>query len=147
MPRKFLPVDTHVIEISKLERLIKQIPRVMTYSKSNNMNPYLPIHPISYRKKWQYDDEAYNFIFDFLYSFRLFSDDKELNVLVSSVRNEITKCYNENELVKIVYDISPDSTKRRMQTSEIEENLRKKFSRWKDLKIKNKKEIPDEMER
>lgn len=147
MPRKYLPIDTHVIEISKLKMLIKQIPKVMSYSKRNNTIPYLPIHPISYRKKWQYDDEAYNFIFDFLYSFRLFSNDKELNKLVNNVRIIIANYYNEDELVNMIYKISPDSTKRRMQTPEIRKNLEQRFSNWKNLKPEKQEDIFDNMER
>lgn len=147
MPRKFLPIDTHVIEISKLKMLIRQIPKVIRYSKSNNANPYLPVHPISYRKKWQYDDEAYNFVFDFLYSFRLFSSNDELNKLVNDVRSIIANCYSDDELVKMIYNISPDSTKRRMQTPEIRRNLRRKFSSWRNLKQEKQEGISDYMDR
>ena len=147
MPRKFLPIDTHVIEISSLKILLRQIPGVMMYAKRNNTKPYLPILPISYRKKWQYDDEAYNFVFDFLYSFRLFSSNRELNELVNDVRSKISNYYSEDELVKIIYNISPDSTKRRMQAPEIRRNLKQKFANWRNLKPERQEEICDYMNR
>lgn len=147
MPRKYLPIDTHIIESTKLKILINQIPSVMKYARDNNTIPYLPIHPISYRKKWQYDDEAYNFIFDFLFSFNLFSNDSDLNKIVRNVRFFIANKYSKEELLNIVYLIAPDSVKRRMETDSIRENLILKFLRWNKLKDVQHKLENDDMEK
>ena len=68
MPKKLLPLDVHIIEYSKLNDLINSVPSTLAIARSLNIPPYLPIHPVSLRKDWQYDDTAYNFIFDFLFS-------------------------------------------------------------------------------
>ena len=64
MPKKFLPIDAHIMEYSAMQELISQVPAVLREARENKEKPYLPIHPKSYRKIWQYDDEAYNFISD-----------------------------------------------------------------------------------
>ena len=59
MPEIFLPIDTHIIEYSKIKELIEKVPDIFSQAKREKIQPYLPIHPKSYRKQWQYDDEAY----------------------------------------------------------------------------------------
>ena len=146
MPKKYLPIDVHVIELTKLKGLITQIPTVISSAVSNNVVPYLPIHPISYRKIWQYDDEAYNFVFDFLFSLHIFGNDADLEKVVREARFSIANRYSVDELMNILYSVSPDSVKRRMQTEEIRSNLALKFSKWKNLKeIQSKNE--DDTER
>ena len=68
MPSYSLPIDIHIIEYSKIYELLCQIEGEIQYSVNTGHMPYLPILPHSLRKTWQYDDEAYNFILDFIYS-------------------------------------------------------------------------------
>lgn len=143
MPKKYLPIDVHIIEISKLKDLIRQIPdELNNYKKGNNL-PYIPINPLSYRKEWQYDDEAYNFVLDFLYSFYPFTNNKELNNLIKNTRRQITREHSAKDLIKIVYNISPESNKRRMQTSQIIENLEEKFLNWGNKSSNNDRNMYD----
>ena len=73
VPKIFLPIDAHIMEQSKLEELISQVPDELRLTKLEGRKPYLPIRPKSLRKKWQYDDEAYNFIYDYLSAFTAFN--------------------------------------------------------------------------
>lgn len=57
-PKIFLPIDAHIMEQSKLEELISQVPDELRLTKLEGRKPYLPIRPKSLRKKWQYDDEG-----------------------------------------------------------------------------------------
>ena len=61
LPKIFLPIDAHIIEYSKLKGLIEKVPETLNTAIQNEIKPYLPIHPKSYRKQWQYDDEAYKY--------------------------------------------------------------------------------------
>ena len=96
----------------------------------NGIQPYLPIHPKSYRKHWQYDDEAYNYIFDFLVAFTEFNFDEELQQALNTSRIQVAKHFSAEELFKFLWQSTKESTFRRLQTPEIEENFKKRISGW-----------------
>ncbi len=54
-------------------KLIEDVPKELHEAKIEDRIPYLPIMPKSLRKHWQYDDEAYNFIYDYLSAFTPFN--------------------------------------------------------------------------
>ena len=130
MPSKFLPIDTHIVEVSQLKELIEKVPETIRNSKRTNTKPFLNIHPLSYRKTWQYDDTGYNFIFDFLFSFNIFTQNKVLLDAIKKSRITIAKENTPEELISIVHSISNPSVQRRMETIEIQEALKERFTSW-----------------
>ena len=130
MPSKFLPIDTHIVEASQLKELIEKVPETIRNSKRTNTKPFLNIHPLSYRKTWQYDDTGYNFIFDFLFSFNIFTQNKELLDAIKKSRITIANENTPEELISIVHLISNPSVQRRMKTIEIQEALKERFASW-----------------
>ena len=130
MPSKFLPIDTHIVEASQLKELIEKVPEIIRNSKRTNTTPFLNIHPLSYRKTWQYDDTGYNFIFDFLFSFNIFTQNKELLDAIKESRITIANENTPEELISIVHLISSPSVQRRMKTIEIQEALKERFASW-----------------
>ena len=113
MPKIFLPIDTHIIEYSKLRHLIEQVPDVLRIAKEEKNCPYLPIYPKSYRKDWQYDDEPYNYIYDFLAAFTEFNFSKELQQALNRSRLQVSSENSEDNLtdediLEIIADMKPD---------------------------------------
>ncbi len=135
-PDIFLPIDAHIIEYSNLLQLIEQIPLTIKDARKNKMVPYLPIHPKSYRKMWQYDDEAYNFVFDFLFSFTPFNFPKELQENVDKSRLEVAKTYKPEELFSILMEAATPSVFRRLQTKELENLFLEKMKKWRLINCK-----------
>ena len=131
MPNIFLPIDAHIIEYSDLLELIRQTPETISDAKKNNIIPYLPINPKSYRKIWQYDDEAYNFIFDFLFSFTSFNFSKELQDALDNSRLKVSRSYKPEELFSILLKAANSSSFRRLQTKELEDLFLEKMEGWK----------------
>ena len=136
MSKIHLPLDVHIIEYSKLKSFIEQVPSILSDAKKNNSIPYLPIHPISFRKKWQYDDEAYNFIYDFLSAFTSFNFDNELEETLYNSRIKIVDEYTPEELFNFLLQSATESNFRRFQSNELENLFYKKINTWKSLKRK-----------
>lgn len=131
MPEDYLPLDVHIIEYSKFSDLLDKLPFNIFYSIKNNQIPYLPIHPISLRKTWQYDDVAYNFIFDYLYSLTPFNLEDKLEKKLS-LSKIIVKNYFSNEDLKDILDLlSTDSVKKRHKTKELKINYERRINEWK----------------
>lgn len=131
MPTKTLPIDIHIVKYSDLYSLIESVPSVITEAVEANAKPFLPIHPLSLRKRWQYDDEAYNFVLDFLFSFTPLDIDEELNSEIDKIRKEVITLFNVDDMKKILLSSSPDSVKRRFKTEEIEKCYEKRIGKWK----------------
>lgn len=144
MPRKFLPIDAHIMEYSKMKKLIEQVPLVLAQAKGSGQVPYLPIHPKSYRKTWQYDDVAYNFIYDFLASFTDFNFPGELSDLLRAVRNKVANAYTPDELYSFLLQGATESTKRRNQTQELKKVFYDRVASW---NIQNEKGEEDPWQR
>lgn len=122
MPDKNLPLDAHIIDKETLIDLIENVPKTLKESVSEN-TPYLPIHPQSYRKKWQYDDEAYNFIYDYLSAFTPFNCDI-MEMLVDS-RKKVSSDFTNDELFKFLYSSATDANKRRFESKSLKKYLMK----------------------
>ena len=141
MPEKLLPIDFHIIEYSKIKELISKVPEELEQSTRESDEPYLPIHPRSFRKEWQYDDEAYNFIHDFLLSFTEFDFNESLASELNRVRKQIVDTYTSEELYNILWSILGDSSKRRFQsTPELKKIFEQKMNLWRGIVVD--KELP-----
>lgn len=131
-PRIFLPIDTHIVDVSTLKALIEQVPNELKKAKEEERKPYLPIQPISLRKKWQYEDEAYNFILDFLLSFTDFNFVGSLEKSLKESRAKILEQNTPEELLECLQKIASPATFRRIQEPKIEETFLKKVANWRD---------------
>ena len=129
-PTKLLPLDAHIIDSNTLLSLIEQVPFILKCAKENNEVPYLPIHPLSYRKVWQYDDMAYNFIHDYLSSFTEFNFNSDLQQMLEETRTIIAKNYTFEELYHYLLATGPDSVKRRHKTLELKDRFEERIESW-----------------
>ena len=132
MPNKFLPIDTHVVSYSTMYSLIRRIPFVLEKALRNGEIPYLPIHPISYRKKWQHDDEAYNFVHDYLSSLTEFGFQGELKQLLFETRYLVSNSCSVEQLYNTLITTGPPSVKSRHKTIELKKVFEERVSSWKN---------------
>lgn len=131
MPEKLLPLDAHIIGYSTLSELIKQVPSVLKQAMIDNQVPYLPIHPLSYRKIWQYDDAAYNFVHDYLSSLTEFNLDDDLQQLLLETRSVIANNYTFEQLYNYLIKTGPESVKNRHKTLELKDRFKERIESWK----------------
>lgn len=131
MPEKRLPLDAHIIDYQTISSLIEQVPFVLKQASIDSKTPYLPIHPLSYRKTWQYDDTAYNFIYDYLQSFTDFNFDENLKQLLIETRNIIAKSYSFEQLYQFLIASGPASAKNRYKTLALKQNFKERIDSWK----------------
>lgn len=131
MPEKMLPADAHIIEYSTLYSLIEKVPFTLKKALEEGNIPYLPIHPLSYRKKWQYDDAAYNFIHDFLSSLTEFSFEGDLQKLLDEVRSIVVSEYSFEQLYNILIITGPESVARRHKTLQLKTAFEGRVDSWK----------------
>lgn len=131
MPNKSLPIDAHIIDKETLIDLIVAVPKTLTESINKNA-PYLPIHPQSYRKKWQYDDEAYNFIFDYLASFTPFNCDCDIMEALVDSRKKIASDFTNNELFKFLYAAATDAARRRFECKTLRKIFDARVETWRE---------------
>ena len=130
MPSKMLPLDVHIISYSEFASLLDEIPFAICNAMDNNVTPYLPIHPQSLRKTWQYDDTAYNFVLDFLLSMTPFNWEKKLDRKLRLSRMVIGDMFTEDDLKAILEKVAPDSVKRRMETKQLQKRYESRVSAW-----------------
>ena len=132
MPIKMLPLDVHVVKYSELSNLLDQVP--FTILNSNNLGevPYLPILPDSLRKKWQKDDEAYNFTLDFLYSMTDFNFEEILKQRLDYTRNLVARQLTEEKSMEMLDLVSPDSVKRRFENKTLKKSYKRRINSWKN---------------
>ncbi|MBQ4031654.1 MAG: hypothetical protein II625_07855 [Bacilli bacterium] len=130
MPRKFVPIDTHIIDYDTLLSLIERIPETLAHAMETGEIPYLPIHPISYRKDWQQDDVPYNFVHDYLSSFTSFNFEPTIREKLENTRKIISKLYTIDELYNFLLMSGPDSAKRRNETPALRKTFEKKVLEW-----------------
>lgn len=141
IPREFLPIDTHIIEYSALKKLIENVPVEISTSKITSRKPYLPIHPKSYRKTWQYDDEAYNFIYDFLSAFTEHNFPEDLQRSLNISRKIVATENTPSELYEVLLKSANDATLRRYSTRQLEECFIEKAKEWEKIDINEKKTL------
>ena len=132
MPEYYLPLDVHIIEYSKIKVLIEKVPFCLIDAYKNKKNPYLPIHPISLRKTWQYDDMAYNFILDYLFSLTPFNFENTLMEKLKITRSFINNTFTQEELLFMLDEVAPDSVKRRFENNELKKCYSRRIKTWKN---------------
>lgn len=132
-PKKFLPMDVHIMEYSKMKELIKEVPKILRTAKQEEKVPYLPIQPKSYRKTWQYDDEAYNFIYDYLSAFTPFNFTEELQTILENSRKEVATQNTKEELLDFLLKSATKANFRRFQSMELEKIFLNRIESWKRL--------------
>lgn len=130
LPEIFLPIDAHIVEQSELDNLIKRVPGALITASTYGIKPYIPINPLSYRKTWQHDDEAYNFVCDFLSTFKSFNFPSELESVLQESRSQIANLYSPEELFQIFLNATTESNFRRHQSVELEELFIKRMRSW-----------------
>lgn len=130
-PKKFLPMDVHIMEYSKMKELIKEVPKILRTAKQEEKVPYLPIQPKSYRKTWQYDDEAYNFIYDYLSAFTPFNFTEELQTILENSRKEVATQNTKEELLDFLLKSATKANFRRFQSMELEKIFLNRIEGWK----------------
>lgn len=131
MPSKFIPLDAHIIDKKTLYELIEKTPYELKKSIENKTIPFLPIHPLSYRKKWQYDDTAYNFVHDYLSSLTEFNFNGDLKNILMETRKYIAETYSMEQLYNILLASGPESVKRRHKTLELKNCFEERINSWK----------------
>ena len=134
-PGIYLPMDVHIVELSELKDLIEKVPETLSQAKAEGKNPYLPIHPISYRKIWQKDDQAYNFIYDYFSAFTEFDFLDELQESLDATRLEIANQYTVEELFAFLVNSATPANARRFESPELKAYFIKKIKSWKNIEI------------
>ena len=132
MPIKMLPLDVHVVKYSELSNLLDQVPFTILNSSNLGEVPYLPILPDSLRKKWQKDDEAYNFTLDFLYSMTDFNFEEILKQRLDYTRNLVARQLTEEKSIEMLDLVSPDSVKRRFENKTLKKSYKRRINSWKN---------------
>ena len=131
MPTKMLPLDIHIIEYSKFAGLLDEIPFSLLSAMEEGQVPYLPIHPQSLRKTWQYDDEAYNFVLDYIFSITPFNWERKLERKLNLSKQIISNSFSMDDLNEILMKVAPDSVKRRFETPHLQKTYEKRMESWK----------------
>ncbi len=129
MPNKNLPLDAHIIDKETLISLIENVPKTLNESVGEN-TPYLPIHPQSYRKKWQYDDEAYNFIYYYLSAFTPFNCDCDIMEVLADSREKVARDFTNDELFKFLYAAATQANKRRFESKSLRRVFNERVETW-----------------
>ena len=137
MPNTFLPIDAHIIEYSAIKRLIEQVPAELRTAKERGKVPYLPIHPKSYRKNWQYDDEAYNYIYDYLSAFTPFNFSEDLQQTLEESRKKVISDNTPEQLFGFLLASATKANFRRFQSIELENCFINKVIGWEKLRKKD----------
>lgn len=147
MPGIFLPIDSHIVEYSNIKSLIEQMPEVLQEAEKMGIQPYLPIHPKSYRKSWQYDDEAYNYVYDYFSAFTPFNFPEELEKSLIQSRNKISTLYTPEQLFDVLITSATPSNARRFCEPRLEELFKAKMKRWNEQVKDSEHEAEEEMDR
>ena len=131
MPQKKLPLDIHIIEYSRMQTLLEKIVPSFITSAIENISPYLAIHPLSLRKTWQYDDEAYNFVLDYLFSLTPFNWQPELNNKLLESQIKLRELFSQDDLKYMLDSVAPVSVKKRLKTKGLEDCYKERIEKWK----------------
>lgn len=131
MPHTMLPLDVHIIERSKMDFLISNMPFELNAAVNDNSKPYLSIHPYSLRKTWQKDDEAYNFVLDYMYTLTPFNWDNELQGKLDLSRQVIGAMFSEEDMESILHKVSSPAVERRFQSPELQKRYKERVGSWK----------------
>lgn len=131
MPSKMLPLDAHIIDYETLLSLVSQIPSKFYEATLLQQVPYLPIHPYSYRKIWQHDDTAYNFVHDYLCSFTEFGNiSDELIEMLEETRSIVAENYTVEELYECLMSSGVPMSRARFKTPELKSYFAERVNSW-----------------
>lgn len=133
MPKKMVPIDTHIIDYQTLLSLIEQVPEALKKASMDGTIPYLEIWPVSYRKTWQHDDQPYNFVHDFLHSMSPYNFDGNLREELERARSIVSKLYTIEQLYSFMIKTGPDSVLRRHETPVLKKRFEERVTEWKSL--------------
>lgn len=131
MPNKMLPLDIHIIEFSKMKSLISSMPFVLLDAMTNDKKPYLPIHPHSLRKTWQKDDEAYNFVLDYMYTLTPFNWMEDLQSMLTFSRYIISLTFSESDMETILHKVTSPSVEKRFENATLQNRYKERVKSWK----------------
>lgn len=146
MPETILPMDVHIIEYSTLKELIERVPSTLKKSKEDQTIPYLPIQPKSYRKYWQFDDSAYNYVYDYLTAFTEFNFEEKLQESLIRSRKEVFENNSLEELFEFALQAATPANFRRFQEPQLEEKFRMRVQRWQGIPVEQEKELDEDYE-
>ena len=133
MPKKMVPIDTHIIDYQTLLSLIEQVPEALAKASKDGSIPYLEIWPVSYRKTWQHDDQPYNFVHDYLYSFSPYNFEGTLREQLERTRSIISKLYTIEQLYNFMIKTGHDSVLRRQETPVLRKRFEERVTEWRSL--------------
>ena len=142
-PKVFLPIDAHIMEKSKLMELVEQVPDELQLAKVEERKPYLPIRPKSLRKEWQYDDEAYNFIYDYLSAFTAFNFTEGMKETLQKSRTRVIRENTPEELFDFLTQAATPANFRRFQEHELEEIFYRRITGWGEQLTKERGELDE----
>lgn len=131
-PKKYLPIDSHIIEYSVIKDLINETPGELIKARASGDIPFLPILPKSFRKVWQYDDEAYNFIYDYLSAFTPFGFSQDLEQALNESREKVVSEFMPEELFDFLLHSATSGNFQRFQSPELERIFLRKMESWKE---------------
>lgn len=143
-PKVFLPIDAHIMEKSKLMELVEQVPDELQLAKLEERKPYLPIRPKSLRKEWQYDDEAYNFIYDYLSAFTAFNFTEGMEETLQKSRTRVIRENTPEELFDFLTQVATPANFRRFQEHELEEIFYRRITGWGEQLTKERGELEED---
>ena len=130
MPDNWLPIDAHIIERGDLIAKIKEMPKlVKRYTLNKSSMPYIPIQPRSLRKKWQFDDEPYNFVKDYLYSLTPSGWSDDDMAILNESRRHVRKIMPADYALDMLKQID-STTSRQLNTAGIEEAFCRRYNSW-----------------
>ena len=132
MPTEYIPLDTHLVTYDNLYSLIDKTPYEMDKAKKDGRIPYIPILPESLRKTWQYDDEAYNFIHDYLYAFTEYNFESNLLKRLKETRKEIADKYTNGELERIAILTGSKSVSKRQENFVLKKRFDERINLWRE---------------
>ncbi len=132
MPEIYLPLDVHIISEEVVGNLLAKVNEELINSYKNKTSPYLPIHPLSYRKTWQKDDVAYNFIFDYLSSLTLLESSDLINYVLETSRKITAENFDYYQLYELLLRSCGDAHKRRYENKGLQSSFERKLTRWKN---------------
>ncbi len=137
-PKRFLPIDAHIIEYSKIKELIEQVPDELNFAEQEGKTAYLPIRPKSLRKHWQYDDAAYNFVYDYLSAFTPFDFPKELQDSLDISRAKVAREHSADELLGTLKDSATPANLRRFNSPDLIRYFKMRVTEWQNIQTINK---------
>lgn len=131
IPDLLLPIDVHIVEYDVLLSKIASVPDAIADSLLYGHPAYIPILPLSFRKTWHFDDEAYNFVSDFLACFTESNLDTRMQSMLNDARFTLISKYNPDELYSVLLKTLAPSTLRRFNTKQLKRHFQMRVESWK----------------